>query len=323
MLRPGQLNFHLSWGILKLCITFYIFYMRPTLCDTFRSRALWTWDMLDKGRSINCQIGEETLTDLNILELKIRHSTEICSITFNKIDEGTNGADWEWWFTNSSANKWIGFRVQAKVIDIKKQCFEHLYYKNSKNSLHQCDILINDSLAKTHPRIPLYCLYSNWSNSTELPLEYENYYSLREIYGCSILPALAVRYLRCKNKKPKHLKHLFQYMRPWHYLVSYGKDKSSELPQRVYDYWVNFIRPIENFVIEELDDNILLELNEWRNKYLEKYNKICLVDKPPQEVIQLMNNELVDRPDPNLRTLTVFKERDRVCEQLDEFISNL
>ncbi|MEH2111715.1 hypothetical protein [Nostoc sp.] len=51
--------------------------------------------MLDKGRSINCQIGEETLTDLNIVELKIRHSAEICSITFNKIDEGTNGADWE------------------------------------------------------------------------------------------------------------------------------------------------------------------------------------------------------------------------------------
>ncbi|MEH1798376.1 MAG: hypothetical protein V7L02_10295 [Nostoc sp.] len=72
-----------------------------------------------------------------ILELKIRHSAEICSITFNKIDEGANGADWEWWFTN--------------------------------------------------------------------------------------------------------------------YLVSSGKDKSSELPQRVYDYWVNFIRPIENFIIEELD----------------------------------------------------------------------
>lgn len=81
-------------------------------------------------------------------------------------------------------------------------------------------------------------------NSTQLPLEYENYYGLREIYGCSILPAFAVRYLRSKNKKPKCLKHLLQYIRPWHCLVSSGKEKSGDLPERVYHYWANFIRPI-------------------------------------------------------------------------------
>lgn len=294
--------------------------MRPTLCDTFRSRALWTWDMLDKARSINCQIGEETLTDLNILELKIRHSHEIYSITFNKIDEGKNGADWEWWFTNSNENKWIGFRVQAKVIDIKTQSFEHLYYKNSNNPSHQCDILINDSLAQQHPRIPLYCLYSNWSNSIEIPLGDENYYGLRELYGCSIIPAFAVRYLRCKKRKPKHLKHLFQYMRPWHYLLSCSKSQSVSLPDRVCNYWVNSLRQIEKSILEEFDENTSSELEQWRNNYWEKYNNIGVVDEPPQEVIKLIKNELVERPDPKLRTLTVFKERDTVLELLEEII---
>ena len=66
--------------------------MRPTLCDTFRSRALWTWDTLARGRSVDCQIGEETLTDLNILELKTRHSSEIYNRTFTKPEEGLNGS---------------------------------------------------------------------------------------------------------------------------------------------------------------------------------------------------------------------------------------
>lgn len=290
--------------------------MHPTLCDTFRSRALLTWDMLARGRSVDCQIGEETLTDLNIIELKIRHSSEIYSRTFNKTEEGLNGADWEWWFTGSS-QKWIGFRVQAKVIDIQKNSFNHLHYKKYKSQLYQCDILIKDSLQKSSPLIPLYCLYSNWNNLPHFPLKYANYYPIEESYGCSILSAFAVRYLRSKKKTLTHFKSLLNYIKPWHCLVCCHGYNAGDLPHRVFDYWKNFIRPIETSILEEIDESILEELEDELNNYRKIYNEIYLVNEPPHYVRLMLNNELVDQPDPNLRTLTIFQER----EELDETIN--
>ncbi len=64
----------------------YLSTMRPTLCDTFRSRALWTWDTLARGRSVDYQIGQETLTHLNIFDLKMRHASEVYSRTFSKTE---------------------------------------------------------------------------------------------------------------------------------------------------------------------------------------------------------------------------------------------
>ena len=38
-------------------------------CDTFRELAFSCWDLLGDGRDAKVQLGEETLTDLNVLEL--------------------------------------------------------------------------------------------------------------------------------------------------------------------------------------------------------------------------------------------------------------
>ncbi len=292
--------------------------MRPTLCDTFRSRAFLTWDMLARGRSVDCQIGEETLTDINILELKIRHSSEIYSCTFSKTEEGSNGADWEWWFTGSSG-KWIGFRVQAKVIDIQKNSFNHLHYKQYKSQLYQSDILIKDALQKASPLIPLYCLYSNWNNLPQFPLKYANSYPIDESYGCSILSAFAVRYLRSKKKKLTHFQTLLRYMNPWHCLVCCHEYKALDLPHRVFAYWRNSIMKIEALILEEIDDNIIEQLDNELNDYRPIYHKINLLDQPPEYVNLILTNQLVDQPDPNLRTITIFKERDEIDDLINIF----
>ncbi|HYW21276.1 MAG TPA: DUF6615 family protein [Nodularia sp. (in: cyanobacteria)] len=284
--------------------------MRPTLCDTFRSRALWTWDMLARGRSVDCQIGEETLTDLNILELKIRHASEVYNRTFSKPEEGSNGADWEWWFTGSS-RKWIGFRVQAKVIEIKTNSFKHLHYRKDSHSPFQCDILIQDALQKPFPRIPLYCLYSNWNTLPQIHWRCQTYYPIEEHYGCSILSAFAVRCLRSiGTSKTKHLKALLNYISPWHCLVCCRGYEAGDLPSRVFRYWRDFIVEVEESIFEELSLNIRQDLNGELDNYRGIYNQIELLDEPPNYVRLLLNNELEEQPDPNLRTLTVFKERD-------------
>ena len=98
-----------------------------TLCKTFKRRSLSTWNLLSKGRRIGTQLLEETLTDINLLELKLSHPSEVITTTFTKPKEGTTGADWEWWFTGSSGY-WLGFRVQAKIIELQSSVFEHLHY---------------------------------------------------------------------------------------------------------------------------------------------------------------------------------------------------
>jgi len=298
--------------------------MHLTLCDTFRELAQWTWYMLAKARFADSQIGEETLTDLNILELKLRHVCEVYTRTFNKRQEGKNGADWEWWFTGSSG-KWIGFRVQAKVIDIRTDSFEHLHYKKDKDSKFQCDILIETALKKRRPHrplIPLYCLYSNWNSLSQTPdWRCQTYFPLEQSYGCSILSAFEVYYLRTGYKiKKKSLKDLLNYMKPWHCLVccrqGIGRQGIGDLPHRVFRYWRDFIVGNEERIFDELSVSASESLNDDQDNYrrIENYRRICneieLLDDAPDYVQFLLNNDLQEQPDPNLRTITIFKERD-------------
>jgi len=54
-----------------------------------------TWNTISLSRAAKFQLKEETITDQNILQLKLHYSHEIDTIAFNKHEEGKNGADWE------------------------------------------------------------------------------------------------------------------------------------------------------------------------------------------------------------------------------------
>jgi hypothetical protein len=42
-------------------------------------------------------IGEETLTDLNLLELQAKNPRTVATVKFTRVQEGRRtGADWEW-----------------------------------------------------------------------------------------------------------------------------------------------------------------------------------------------------------------------------------
>ena len=86
-----------------------------SLCQTYRDLSFRTWRYLEKARSVSHQPLEETITDNNFIELKLRHSNEVLTTTYNRIQEGKNGADWEWWFTNKGKTAWYGVRVQTLV----------------------------------------------------------------------------------------------------------------------------------------------------------------------------------------------------------------
>src|SRR5688572_13448409 len=99
-----------------------------SLCETFKNRSSSTWTLLSKAREVDSQLLEETLTDLNLLELKLKHPREIITKSFTKPREGLTGADWEWWLTGPKS-LWLGFRVQAKVLNLRSGMYEHLHYR--------------------------------------------------------------------------------------------------------------------------------------------------------------------------------------------------
>ncbi|WP_210464661.1 DUF6615 family protein [Rufibacter roseolus] len=266
-----------------------------TLCNTYKRLALDTWDKIQQGRRVHFQLKEETLTDLNVLALKARHNNQVFTKVFTKNAEGKNGADWEWWFKGLT-NKWIGFRVQAKVINIDSDEFEHLHYRSPKKGKYQCDKLITKALSAPQPLFPIYCLYIQ----TDDP-QYLNKWScrtfshLKDFFGCSLTSAFTVKKLRPTNSK--HLIDLQNKISPWHCLVccsGYGKS--------------DFVTNIQAFARAqfELDNEAALELD---TKIPEDFS----TDTPPQYVLSIIDNENNDNiitTDRSLAGVLVFLEKE-------------
>lgn len=261
------------------------------ICNTFKRLALDTWDKIAESRQANFQLKEETFTDINMLELKLRHPRQVKTTVFSKPAEGKNGADWEWWF-NINGGHWIGFRVQAKILNINSEEFEHLHYQNQRTGIYQCDKLIQNALTRTHPKIPLYCFYLQTDN----PVRLNNWNcgsstSTRDLWGCSLMSAFEVKRLRATNRI--HLSDVENLMKPWHCLVccsGYGRGNSLD---NMSEYAKNNF-PMDIDLVNDLDvtipDNFITQ-------------------KPPNYVTAILeneNNKDVQPPDKDLDGVMVF-----------------
>ncbi len=168
---------------------------KQKLICTFQKQASETWKTLAKAQKIGFHFGEEGLTNLNLLELRWWHSEEVFIRTFAKSEESKIGADWEWWFTDSTEKKFIGFRVQAKVINRKGKAYEQLHYKGgSQTASLIVNALLNDCF--THPDVRT-CLQTNPPSLEEII----------KILDKNELEACVERMDRVKNRYP----YLFAY----------------------------------------------------------------------------------------------------------------
>jgi hypothetical protein len=114
--------------------------------------------MLEDAHRLKLSIGEETITELLLLELAKTHTSEVVIHSFNRQAEAKTGADWEWFF---EGHLWLGMRVQAKRLDYTTQQYKHLQYVSGrKNPIRQVDLLL--AAAKKTNRYPAYCFYSAW-----------------------------------------------------------------------------------------------------------------------------------------------------------------
>jgi len=261
------------------------------ICNTFQRLASSTWDKIAQSRNFNFQLKEETFTDLNMLDIKASHPLRVRTKVFTKHEEGSNGADWEWWFRDAK-NQWIGFRVQAKILNITSDEFEHLHYQSFKTKVFQCDKLIQKALIGPTPTIPLYCFYIQSDNQALLTKWHcQTFPDTRHLWGCSLTSAFNVRSLRVNATC--HLSNLEPYLKPWHCLVcckGYGGDSA--------------INDISNYadVNYNLDNTVATELGL-------AIPDSFITNKPPQHVLATFENENNDNifvDDPDLRGVLIY-----------------
>ncbi|MEH6550095.1 MAG: DUF6615 family protein [Pseudomonadales bacterium] len=256
-----------------------------SLCQTYRDLSFQTWRFLEKARSISHQPLEETITDKNLIELKLRHSHDVISTTYNRRQEGVNGADWEWWFTNSRKTAWYGVRAQAKILNFKANKFNALNYKNQTNTL------ISD--ARRNGLVPLYCFYAQWPLSTNIQARNcRTFANAPESYGCSIVDAYTIKTNKGKSGS-NSLTSVMANAFPWSCLVCCQgtiQTLDTNLPNRVKSF-------VDKVILQDSSDDI---------------PKPQVIEKPPNHITALMHGENIDNrlDDTNLSGAIVVVEND-------------
>lgn len=270
------------------------------ICETFRARAFATWDLIGRAHAAVSPLGEETLTDLNLLELRLRHPDEVITHSFSKQQEGAEGADWEWWLTGPSG-RWLGLRVQAKVIDVGSLAFPHLHYRQ-RAGRHQSELLIQRALTASPPRIPLYCLYCCWPSGTPRPQwNCGTFGPTEESYGCSLVSAPQILALRQRGARLGKLSDVAPSMWPWHCLICCQGFSSEDLPKRAHAFWQGAI--LAEDLGEEVEEGGSLEFD-----MMEQLRSIAAIETPPAYVAAIMEGAVSERPDDNLLRVTILRE---------------
>ncbi|PFC15085.1 DUF6615 family protein [Bacillus cereus] len=155
----------------------------------FEKLAVDTWERIKYGEQLGCRQGEETITDINLLEIMRAQLGDVIVHKSHKGNEAITGLDWEWWI-GSNTQGWWRYAVQAKKLspDWKYKKLRHKV-KGKK----QIDIL--EIYAQANNCIPLYCFYNylNLGGGIMQNFWHCNLPYNEEQLGCTIVPIDIVR----------------------------------------------------------------------------------------------------------------------------------
>lgn len=184
--------------------------------DVFENLASATWQRICLGKAYKISQGEETITDLNLLELARANCPEINIIKTPKTKEPDIGTDWEWWIGNNRLG-WLRYAVQAKKIEPKSTRYDAL--RHEVRGTPQIDIL--EKYAREKGSIPLYCFY-NYLEDNSLGRYWHCNFSYKvNQFGCTVTPSKNVRTaLSQYGTKNFRFLHDFDNTKPWRCLVS-------------------------------------------------------------------------------------------------------
>lgn len=123
------------------------------------------WDTIELANKLNTKYGEETITDIMLLNLAKLKNYNLRIIQTPKDKERFKGTDWEW-FIGSQNYGWVRFAIQAKKADPNSKKGDYNCLTHSVGIDEQYSILLKFSTANN--AIPLYCFYNHFPKATEL-----------------------------------------------------------------------------------------------------------------------------------------------------------
>ncbi len=222
------------------------------------------WALLKKSKNYKSRIGEETITELFQLFLSsMFHSNQILIKSFSKHQESQNGADWDWWFISDSNKKYLGIRIQAKVISPDTEEYKVLHYISGKQpqALKLKRSSVKDSM------VPLYALYTYWDHTPKLRYTGEK----KEYFGISLVALDNI--LKLKKNKPwqgekETLQRVSMYLVPLYKLLN-KSNTSKSLPENIFD-------------------NLKSELNPREGMFSRKCPRPGVIDKLPDKIMHLL-----------------------------------
>lgn len=261
-------------------------------CQHFQQLAIDTWKNITDSRLASMPLKEESITDFNMLHLKLAIPHRVTIQTFTRKEEGINGADWEWWFHHG--RQWLGFRVQSKILNIRNERFDHLHFSKTKKGVttFQNDLLITHS--RSFPaKIPIYCLYTQTPDPTRLTNWTCGTFGVnKHLYGCSLLSAYVVRSLR--STKVNQLAHPDSILKPWHCLVCCQGYGGTTPIEKMHNYAKTLFIPNSD-ILDEPDSDI-------PNSFI--------TEEPPSYVEQPVNLKVADQteaPDEYLAGIMICR----------------
>jgi uncharacterized protein DUF6615 len=194
-----------------------------TLKEIFEKLASDTWERMAAGYSSNISQGEETITDINLLEIERAGFDNVRVVKTNKNDESVLGTDWEWWI--GGHNEWLRFAVQAKKGYPKNGSPQEGYYRSInqkvKNGTAQIDIL--EKYAKLNGAIPLYCFYNS---IVDPPFDPQKHWHCNENpekhqLGCSLTPLSVAKKANTRGNRNFNFIHSQPETIPWRCLLKF------------------------------------------------------------------------------------------------------
>ncbi len=181
----------------------------------FESLAAATWDRIRFGEELDCPQQEETITDINLLDLKRARLANVHVRKVSRKREARTGLDWEWWI-GSDRTGWWRYAVQAKKMDQSGRY--DLRKKVRKRGQFQLRIL--EEYARLKGCVPLYCLYNFSSLPDNSPYWNCNLSYDEPQFGCTVARLDVVKQA-FRKRKPKTFEalHLTKGTVPWRCLI--------------------------------------------------------------------------------------------------------
>jgi hypothetical protein len=233
-------------------------------CELLQELASKTWSQIGSGERVGIKIGEESLTDLLLLELANRfpHPTKVKK--WSRREEGRRtGADWDWWFTDRKFRTCVGLRIQAKRIDYFNQKFTGFDAANAYGP-QRLTLRQSSALEGLHP---LYCLYiasPNPPNEPSLcPSAGESKSGLEvkppsSLFGCSLIGLDSVE--KSLAARDQTLSFLWADLLPWSCLTcceAIGPDLISRVDAQALRLSQSRDRKLRSLITDNLPPEVI------------------------------------------------------------------